>query len=82
MISFLFFFVNHFQIELFDWQRNQTIFAEQQAKPIEMYQLVIDHLKKFTNYSIRINCATKIGHGPWTSSPVYARTQEDGKNFR
>ena len=67
-----------FQIELIDSNRNVTLYQEQQAKPIEMYQLVIGSLKKYTNYSVRINCATKIGSGPWSSPVVYIRTLEDG----
>jgi hypothetical protein len=54
------------------------LYQEQQAKPIEMYQLVISSLKKFTNYSVRINCATKIGSGPWSIPVVYVQTLEDG----
>jgi hypothetical protein len=43
-----------------------------------MYQLAIGSLKKYTNYSVRINCATKIGSGPWSSPIVYVQTLEDG----
>jgi hypothetical protein len=46
-----------------------------------MYQLVITNLKKYTNYSLRINCATKIGSGPWSSPAVYVQTLEDGNYF-
>lgn len=67
-----------FQIELYDSIRNRTITHEQQAKPIEIYQLIMGQLKKYTNYSIRINCATKIGHGPWSTPPIYVQTHEDG----
>ena len=68
-----------FQIELIDWTRNISIHQEQQAKPIEMYQLTIGQLKKYTNYSLRMNCATKIGSGPWSTPTVYLQTLEDGK---
>ncbi len=66
------------KIELIDLNRNLTLYQEQQAKPIEMYQLLISNLKKYTNYSVRINCATKIGSGPWSSPIVYVQTLEDG----
>ena len=69
--------LSSFRIELVDLNRNLTLHHEQQAKPIEMYQLSIDNLKKFTNYSIRINCATKIGQGPWSSPIVVVQTLED-----
>lgn len=67
------------QIELIDLNRNITTIQEQQAKPIEMYQLIVGSLKKYTNYSLRINCATKIGSGPWSAPTVYVQTLEDGK---
>ena len=66
------------QIEFIDHHRNVTLSQEQQAKPIEMYQLTIGYLKKYTNYSVRINCATKIGSGPWSSPMIYVQTLEDG----
>jgi hypothetical protein len=66
------------KIELFDWHRNVTIYHEQQAKPIEIYQFIASSLKKYTNYSVRINCATKIGSGPWSTPVVYLQTFEDG----
>ncbi|CAF3794544.1 unnamed protein product [Adineta steineri] len=69
--------LNSFKIELIDLNRNLTLYQEQQAKPIEMYQLSIGYLKKYTNYSVRINCATKIGSGPWSSPIVYIQTLED-----
>ncbi|UJR10058.1 hypothetical protein I4U23_014280 [Adineta vaga] len=69
--------LNSFKIELVDLNRNITLYQEQQAKPIEMYQLIIGALKKYTNYSLKINCATKIGNGPWSSPIVYVRTLED-----
>ena len=68
-----------FQIELIDLNRNLTVTQEQQTKPIEMYQLAISALKKHTNYSVKINCATKIGSGPWSSPIVYVQTLEDGR---
>jgi hypothetical protein len=46
-----------------------------------MYQLVITNLKKYTNYSVKINCATKIGSGPWSAPIVYVQTLEDGNCF-
>ncbi|CAF4824328.1 unnamed protein product, partial [Rotaria sp. Silwood2] len=64
-------------IELIDLNRNITLYQEQQAKPIEFYQLIISNLKKYTNYSVRINCATKIGSGPWSSPMIYVQTLED-----
>ncbi|CAF0978834.1 unnamed protein product, partial [Adineta ricciae] len=69
--------LNSFKIELVDLKRNLTLYQAQQAKPIEMYQFVIGSLKKYTNYSLRINCATKIGSGPWSSPIVYVQTLED-----
>ncbi|CAM4809050.1 unnamed protein product [Rotaria magnacalcarata] len=69
--------LNSFKIELIDLKRNITLYQEQQAKPIELYQFVIGSLKKFTNYSVRINCATKIGSGPWSSPTIFVRTHED-----
>lgn len=68
-----------FQIELIDLNRNLTVTQEQQTKPIAMYQLAISTLKKHTNYSIKINCATKIGSGPWSSPIVFVQTLEDGR---
>jgi hypothetical protein len=62
-----------------DWTRNISIHQEQQAKPTEMYLLTIGQLKKYTNYSLRMNCATKIGSGPWSTPTVYLQTLEDGK---
>jgi hypothetical protein len=46
-----------------------------------MYQLIISNLKKYTKYSVRINCATKIGSGPWSSPIVYVQTLEDGMTY-
>ncbi|CAF2543692.1 unnamed protein product [Rotaria sp. Silwood2] len=69
--------LNSFKIELIDLNRNITLYQEQQAKPIEFYQLIISNLKKYTNYSVRINCATKIGSGPWSSPMIYVQTLED-----
>ncbi|CAF3640719.1 unnamed protein product, partial [Rotaria sp. Silwood2] len=42
----------------------------QQAIPIELYQLVISNLKKYTTDSVRINCRTKIGGGSWPSPMI------------
>ncbi|CAF3597098.1 unnamed protein product [Rotaria sp. Silwood1] len=69
--------LNSFKIELIDLNRNITLYQEQQAKPIELYQLIIGDLKKYTNYSVRINCATKIGSGPWSLPMIYVQTLED-----
>ncbi|CAF1181603.1 unnamed protein product, partial [Didymodactylos carnosus] len=68
--------LNSFKLEIIDLNRNTTAYFYEKAKPIETYHLTLLNMKKYTNYSICINSATKIGEGP-LSAPVYIKTLED-----
>ena len=61
------------------WKRVQEELPEEITVPSPyVRKYVLGNLKKYTEYSIQVLAATRIGKGP-ASVPIVQRTDEDGK---